>query len=331
MDRSLEGKDSPDCTSSSPAPGAGKPSVFPRGLEGSEASQGLFSLPVGLICSLAVHGGLLLFVTLVAPAASDVAPPKDKATVVDFNVVEKPAPPPPKPAEPPPPPEEPKAPAVEAPPPPPEPEKPAPATPKKPKARKKPQLPPKTVTVDNPQPPSPVPPSDLPPPPNQTPPQDAPKRAPVRIGISMSSTSSAGSFAAAVGNTLYGASPTVASDPSTVRPYAPEATRAAPPAYGEAGEYVPPSRVTRLPKVKGEARAEYPEEARRAGIEGQVVLKIRVSDKGKVVEAKVVESAGHGFDEAALKAVKNFTFSPGMKDGRPVATDITYTYSFLLD
>ncbi len=150
----------------------------------------------------------------------------------------------------------------------------------------------------------------------------------MRIGISMSSTSASGSFAAPVGNTLYGAAPKVATDPNSVRPYAsPDGRYAAP----QNGRYVPPARVSTLPKLSREVRATYPEAARRAGIEGQVVIRLRVNDKGDVIDARVVETAGHGFDEAALAAVRQFKFQPGTMDGTAVMTDITYTYTFLLD
>ena len=292
-----------------------------------------------LLLSALFHGAAALAVARAVPV--DAPKPKPVLPVlVDIEIVEKKTPPPEPPAPVPPKPQEAqiseKAPAPEPTPPepetPPPPKKPKPKTrPKKPKPAPAPQnLPPQPTenVTETPQPKTDAPPSDLPPPPNQKAAQGAPKSAPIRIGISLSSTSTAGTFAAPVGNTLYGASSGTAADPAAVQPYAPDAVRPGAPAYGV---YVPPAKVTRLPKVKGEVRAVYPEAARRAGLEGQVVLKLRVSDKGKVVEARVVESAGNGFDEAALEAVRRFTFSPGMKDGSPIATDITYTYTFLLD
>ena len=275
---------------------------------------------LGGIGSLLVHAAIVL---LIATAARDAAAPRrpPEKIQVAFEVVEKPRPPAPLP-----PPRE--APMPPPPPPPPSPA-PAPAPPPKPRPRppSKPRpLPP--LPRDAPPPPPEVRPSEAPPPPNQPPSPAARPTAPVRIGISLSSTSTAGSFAAPVGNTLYGASPKVAADPASVTPYASPDGRYAPPA---AGHYVPPSRVSRLPKVSREVRAVYPEAARRAGIEGQVVLRLRIGAEGQVVEARVLESAGHGFDEAALAAVRQFSFEPGTLDGAPVATDITYTHTFLLD
>ena len=47
----------------------------------------------------------------------------------------------------------------------------------------------------------------------------------------------------------------------------------------------------------------YPEEARSKGIKGNVVVSIRIDEKGMVTKASVVESVT-GLDEAALDAIK---------------------------
>ncbi|MBI5544306.1 MAG: TonB family protein [Deltaproteobacteria bacterium] len=216
---------------------------------------------------------------------------------MEFEVVAKPPPPPP---------------------PPPEPEK--------PKEEPKKVEPPKVAKVKLPPPPPDAPPpppkhEEAPPPPNDTPPPDAKPQAPVMIGISMSSTTTAGGFAAPVGNTLYGTAPKVAPKPDEVKPYAP------PPG----GRYVPPFKVTRLPELDKDFKAPYPEEARKLGLEGQVVLRLTVDAEGKVASAVVIKGGGNGFDEAALDAVKRFRFKPGTQGEERVATEITYTYTFLLD
>jgi protein TonB len=179
-------------------------------------------------------------------------------------------------------------------------------------------LPPVAVPKDAPAPPPQA--ENAPPPPNDAPPPGARPNAPVMIGISLSSTTSVGGFAAPVGNTLYGAAPTVGPKPEEVKPYA-----------SPTGRYVPPFKVTRLPEKETEVEARYPEEARKLGLEGQVVLRLTIDAKGSVVLVKVVRSAGHGFDEAAVEALKRFRFKPAMEGSDPVATEITYTYTFQLE
>jgi protein TonB len=161
---------------------------------------------------------------------------------------------------------------------------------------------------------------DEPPPPNEPPPSDAKPRAPVMIGMSLSSTTVAGGFAAPVGNSLHGSAPSVAPDPQEVKPYS-----------SPSGRYVPPYKVTRMPELIFEVKESYPEEARRLGYEGQVILHVVVDATGLVSQAKVIKGCGHGFDEAALKAVRRFKFKPGRLGDEPVATDINFTYTFELN
>lgn len=165
----------------------------------------------------------------------------------------------------------------------------------------------------------PPPPEDAPPPPNDTPPPEQPaKPAPLVVGISMSSTSSSGSFAAPVGNTLYGQSEKKAKDPAQVKQYS-------------APKYVPVYQADSEPAVLNQPKVDYPPEAKRAGVEGTVRLKILVDFEGKVISAKVISGLGFGLDEAALSAVKRFKWKPAVKNGESVSTEIVYAYTFLLD
>jgi TonB family protein len=75
----------------------------------------------------------------------------------------------------------------------------------------------------------------------------------------------------------------------------------------------------------------YPPDAKRMGIEGVVRFKIGIDEKGGIAEVKIVERAGHGFDEAAQKAMWRLKFKPAIaNDGRPVPCRIEYTYRFNL-
>jgi protein TonB len=176
--------------------------------------------------------------------------------------------------------------------------------------------------VERPRPPPP--PADTPPPPNDAPPPEAPsKPVPLLTGISMSSTSTAGSFAAPVGNTLYGKLPERAANPSDVQPYqAPE------------GRFVPAYQADTQPRVLQERKlrySEWPEEARRAGIEGHVLLSVVIDAQGDVTEVKVLRGPGYGLEAAAARAVRGIKWKPATQNGQPVATEIKYTYTFLQD
>lgn len=62
----------------------------------------------------------------------------------------------------------------------------------------------------------------------------------------------------------------------------------------------------------------YPELARRKGREGHVLLRLVIGPGGELRDVEVVEGGGHGFDEAALAAVRASLFAPAMRDGRAV-------------
>ena len=78
-------------------------------------------------------------------------------------------------------------------------------------------------------------------------------------------------------------------------------------------------------------RASYPPMALRMGIEADVVLKIQVDTEGRVIKAEIIKSAGIGFDEEAVRAVRQFRFEPAQKDGKKVPSELTYIYRFRLE
>ncbi len=78
-------------------------------------------------------------------------------------------------------------------------------------------------------------------------------------------------------------------------------------------------------------RIVYPEMARKAGIEGRVVIQFVVNAQGDIVNPRVVRGIGGGCDEAALKALEGAKFQPGLQRGRPVNVSYSIPISFSLD
>ncbi len=75
----------------------------------------------------------------------------------------------------------------------------------------------------------------------------------------------------------------------------------------------------------------YPEIARKAGIEGRVIVQVQISVKGRVVNAKVIKSLGHsGCDEAAIKAIKSVKWKPALQRDKPVKVWVAIPVIFKL-
>ena len=93
--------------------------------------------------------------------------------------------------------------------------------------------------------------------------------------------------------------------------------------------------VEKQPELKGgiaglQKKIEYPEMARKAGIEGRVIVQFVVNEQGQVVNPKVVRGIGGGADKEALRVVKTAEFKPGMQRGRPVKVQYTLPITFQL-
>lgn len=96
----------------------------------------------------------------------------------------------------------------------------------------------------------------------------------------------------------------------------------------DAGVHVP--QLTRAPELLEFVEADYPAEAAREGKTASVVMTLTIDAGGGVSDVQVMEPVGHGFDEAAVAAVKRFRFSPAEVDHVPAPVAIEYVYHFTL-
>jgi TonB family protein len=75
----------------------------------------------------------------------------------------------------------------------------------------------------------------------------------------------------------------------------------------------------------------YPERARKAGMEGQVVLHLQISAQGEMIQAMVARTSGSRLlDEAALTAVRASKFKPAQQGGAAVTSEAEALYRFEL-
>lgn len=84
------------------------------------------------------------------------------------------------------------------------------------------------------------------------------------------------------------------------------------------------------PRVLQEVKAEYTDEARRAGISGEVVLEIVVRRDGSVGDVKLLRGLGGGLNDRARQAVKQWRFSPATRQGTPVDVIVEVAVEFKL-
>jgi protein TonB len=74
----------------------------------------------------------------------------------------------------------------------------------------------------------------------------------------------------------------------------------------------------------------YPPVARKAEIESDFPVEIVVDADGRVAAARAVNRVGYGLDEAALRAIREYRFSPALRAGRPVRVRMRWTVQFRL-
>jgi protein TonB len=75
---------------------------------------------------------------------------------------------------------------------------------------------------------------------------------------------------------------------------------------------------------------EYPEMARKAGIEGQVIVRVLVGKDGKPKKAVVQYTDSKMLDKAAVKAVMKQVFTPAIQNGRAITCWVSIPIKFKL-
>lgn len=93
--------------------------------------------------------------------------------------------------------------------------------------------------------------------------------------------------------------------------------------------------VEQMPELVGGLAAlqkniRYPEMARRAGIEGRVIVQFIVNEDGSIEDPRVIRGIGGGCDEEAIKAVSQAQFTPGRQRGEPVRVQYSLPVIFQL-
>jgi TonB family protein len=95
------------------------------------------------------------------------------------------------------------------------------------------------------------------------------------------------------------------------------------------GPYRPGSGIT-PPSLIKEVKPDYTEEARRRGVTGDVELEIVVRRDGSVGDVRLMRGLGSGLDQRAIDAVRQWRFSPALRQGAAVDVAVEVAVEFKL-
>ncbi|MQA29126.1 MAG: TonB family protein [Luteitalea sp.] len=84
------------------------------------------------------------------------------------------------------------------------------------------------------------------------------------------------------------------------------------------------------PRLLREVKGDYTDEARRAGISGDVVLEIVVRRDGSVGDVRVLQGLPSGLNERAIQAVRKWHFAPATRQGIAVEVVVEVAMEFRL-
>jgi TonB family protein len=93
---------------------------------------------------------------------------------------------------------------------------------------------------------------------------------------------------------------------------------------------VPPPTEFQPIEILSKPSPVYTDEARRLGIQGEVVLSVVFQANGTIRVVGVVKSLGHGLDQAAEQAATQIRFKPAQRSGQPTDFPATLRIEFRL-
>jgi protein TonB len=76
---------------------------------------------------------------------------------------------------------------------------------------------------------------------------------------------------------------------------------------------------------------EYPDELRREGVSGLVMVKCQIDAQGNVTSTEVEKSSNAAFEKPAMAAVKKWKFKPAKQDGAPIEIKVSIPIKFVFE
>jgi protein TonB len=93
---------------------------------------------------------------------------------------------------------------------------------------------------------------------------------------------------------------------------------------------LPSDGVDELAHLESGPAPSYPSAAKEEGFEAEVPLDIVVDESGRVIDVRATKHLGHGLDESAARAIRDYRFSPAKRGGRAVKVRMRWTVVFRL-
>lgn len=84
------------------------------------------------------------------------------------------------------------------------------------------------------------------------------------------------------------------------------------------------------PEVIHQVQPRYSEQARRAGVQGMVIVEAVIDEQGQVTNVRLIRGLPMALDQAALQAVQQWRFKPALLAGHPVKVFYTLTVNFTI-
>lgn len=88
--------------------------------------------------------------------------------------------------------------------------------------------------------------------------------------------------------------------------------------------------VDQMPRIISQTIPVYPEKAKKAGVEGRVIVKLLIDTKGDVRKAILMKSSDGIFDKPSLDAAMKYKFSPAMYRDNPVSVWVIIPFTYRL-
>lgn len=87
------------------------------------------------------------------------------------------------------------------------------------------------------------------------------------------------------------------------------------------------SNATEAPKISGAPAIDYPEAARKNGVEGTVKVSLTLAENGTVKDINVLQGLPFGVSEAVAKGLQTLYFEPAKRGDQPIPVKMFFDYT----